>query len=642
MTVSISAPITRIQRVAMPLPVAPIARDEIDRVRPHLSPGTVSYLVDMLDQFDSKRQGALARKYRERVEAQVGATERGEFSGSVEAAANAGLREWREEMVRHDLVLTGSDADLKGWAKVRASECADIIATDETGPARRLRKKSGGVWGEWRQVRNCSPLRALRQCVQVVERYGIDLGRGFAMYVQQLHVLGVEVAGADKMHSFFARCCSWEWWLRRARRLQAVAMESYARRRGFVHAQGDAYISNFSYRRRQRQLERNARALESRMAESSDGMECLLSDLAAMGLANPENRFAEMVTRARGFEEVAIGRGHCAEFWTMTTPSRFHRKTAKKQEGGGVLVLDNDKWQVQQLNAKEGQQWLCKRWSLMRAAFERAGIRFYGTRVAEPHHDGTPHWHLVLHFHPEEVARAREIAWHYMFADDGTEWGAVDHRFDIKAHDPAKGSAVAYLLKYLFKNMPGLDGKGAKMDEVEALLIEAGAERVAAWAATWGIRQFQFVGGPSVTVWRELRRVMNQQAEAVQGDLFDGMPQVRQAAEAADAGSWCAFVEAMGGPTLPRKARPIKPGYWHRDTVSPVTGGTIPARETTRYGEKTRGRLLGLVAVKLGEFGAFMERVTTRLHDWVIRAIPKVEQPLGGWSGFEAAQPAPS
>ena len=32
----------------------------------------------------------------------------------------------------------------------------------------------------------------------------------------------------------------------------------------------------------------------------------------------------------------------------------------------------------------------------MRTAFKDNDLQVYGLRVVEPHHDGTPHWHMML------------------------------------------------------------------------------------------------------------------------------------------------------------------------------------------------------------------------------------------------------
>lgn len=333
------------------------------------------------------------------------------------------------------------------------------------------------------------------------------------------------------------------WWRKGLRKAQARALEGEAVTLGYVHRRGEIYASDATVERRGQQRRRNAATLEGMTAQNVDtGEEFKLSELAARSVANPAIRRGELMTRIAGFEGIAQGVGDAAEFVTVTCPSRFHAKKI----GAGGAPMNNHKYDGS--TPRDAQQYLTRLWASIRAKLHRLGVRPYGFRIAEPHHDATPHWHMLLFVAGAAVAALRQVIAEYALRDSGDEPGAQKNRVKFVAIDASKGTAAGYIAKYVSKN---IDGYQVQADlEGDNLQAVTSAPRVEAWASTWGIRQFQQIGGPPVGVWRELRRIRNESMEHGED--------MARARSAADAGNWRSFVEIMGGPVVRRGDLPLR------------------------------------------------------------------------------------
>jgi hypothetical protein len=323
------------------------------------------------------------------------------------------------------------------------------------------------------------------------------------------------------------RCTDPTWWRRNLRRVHGRTFEAAAIRLGFVSSRAGAYASDETATRRKAQVARNRAALESVAMKNEHGTEFTLAQLASKGTSNKRIRRGELMLRLAGCEDVATEAGHVGVFITLTAPSKYH---AVLQNSGEINPRYNDS------TPRQVQAYLQKTWARIRAAYGRYSIKPYGFRIAEPHHDGCVHWHALVFMRAAEVEWFCSLVEKYALAEDGDEPGAQANRVKFERIDAAKGSAAAYIAKYISKNIDddsadahdeviGADGQPVKIAMASDGPTKA-SQRVDAWAGVWGIRQFQAIGQPPVTVWRELRRVKEQQ-------IADAPANVRAAWEAA-------------------------------------------------------------------------------------------------------------
>lgn len=507
----------------------------------------------------------------ERFRVPVSVSYRNSYKAKGQQSANQFLLGLKGDVSRKGYSLAASDAEICHAAKECAAKVAGMLADTVGGTADALRAK--------------------------LERYG----------EQQGVTLPVKV----ELRGLIARMTDSGWWRRQFRRSAGRKVEGIARRIGLVQKNAGIYASDETVSRHQEQKRRNLAALEnttaSKEAVNRETGEIYtqsfsLAELAALGVSNPSVRFAELMVRVRGMEAYALTHGHIGLFVTGTAPACMH--AMKKTTGRQNRLFDGT-------DPREAQSWISRQWARIRAALARLEVRFYGVRVAEPHHDGTPHWHMLVFIEGaasvsqfQEVFRKQIIRGDWkptkkadliaqgraqgltikaatlaaglaLEAEEAEQTrreladkGRQEHACDFKLIEAEKGSAAGYLVKYLAKNISG--ERMGDDDEAGKPATET-AGRVLAWASCWGIRQFQVIGGPPVGVWRELRRIKEQPEQL---ELFEAWAATGSKEEERKP-DWSRYMAAQEGEnpvTLWKLAEPGRLTKYHDEAPARVAG----------------------------------------------------------------------
>jgi len=392
---------------------------------------------------------------------------------------------------------------------------------------------------------------------------------------------GIAAPKGDTENEQLARALDKAWWRKHLRTEWKRRLEHTSIQLGLTSLRNDPYISREAALLQNAQNQANRKLLEQRIATNEHGQSYTVAELSDMGMANKTLRRGELMTRIRGFEEVADSRRDVGMFWTITCPSKYHSVGGTNAKYNGATP-------------RQAQAYLVEVWALIRAALHRVGVRPYGFRIAEPHGDGCPHWHMLLFVDRDHAATMEEIVKRYALLEDGEEDGAQKNRVKLVNIEAGKGTAAGYIAKYVSKNIDGYGVGDHKSFENGTTYVIAEdhfgnvsitpSQRVTYWSQVWGIRQFQQIGGAPVGVWRELRRVA---AAAVQN-----APEALKAAHAAcqkiesddpavaQQADFGAYMLAQGGPTVARRHLAV------RIAARPVT---IKGRYATYEDERPAG-----------------------------------------------------
>jgi len=378
-----------------------------------------------------------------------------------------------------------------------------------------------------------------------------------------------------------------DWWLRQFKGQRTRWRESLLIAIGKVNRDASPYASKQAIREVRARRLSNLDYLKSCDLENIEtGERFSLIDKVMASISNPEIRRMELMSTIAGTEKYAAANGDVGMFLTITTPSKYH-PTRMVGKGDKKRVQRNHAWDKEAYTPKDAQRYLCGIWSKMRTAFKDSGLSVYGMRVVEPHHDATPHWHMMLFTKPAMRQRVIDIMRKYAMKEDGDERGAAKNRFDCKHLN--RGGAAGYIAKYIAKNIDGYALEGERDHETGELLTDSAAA-VTAWTATWRIPQFHPIGLPTMGSYRECRRIRSISLT----ETFD--EEVEAVRAAADAGDFMAYMSAQGGANVPRDDQTVRVARRVAD-------------ELNAYDEEVK-KVVGIFAPHLGDSRVYETRTT--------------------------------
>ncbi|HEJ9268003.1 TPA: replication endonuclease [Klebsiella oxytoca] len=359
----------------------------------------------------------------------------------------------------------------------------------------------------------------------------------------------------DLIPGSLARMLCADWWYRKLWQMRCEWREEQLRAVCLVNKKASPYVSFEAVIHKREQRRKSLEFFQSHELVNADGDTLDMEDVVNASSGNPAHRRNEMMACVKGLELIAEMRGDCAVFYTITCPSRFH---ATLNNG-----RPNPKWTSE--TVRQSSDYLVDTFAAFRKAMHKAGLRWYGVRVAEPHHDGTVHWHLLCFMRKKDRRTLTALLRKFAIREDRDELGNnTGPRFKSELINPRKGTPTSYIAKYISKNIDGR-GLAKEISKETGKSLRDSAEHVSAWASLHRVQQFRFFGIPGRQAYRELRLLAGQAARA-QGDKKSGAPVLENARldavlAAADAGCFATYIMKQGGVLVPRKHHLIRTAY---------------------------------------------------------------------------------